>query len=265
MILGLPKGYETEIGDGGAFLSGGQRQRIALARALFGDPKLVILDEPNSNLDQEGENALIAALGDAKQKGTTIVLVSHRLTMMRVVDVIGLMRNGTLETVGPARRDAAPAAGRPPRLAQPPAPVAELPSRAEPSDNEPRRHLGAAAPHRCARSRLRAIAVAALFVGAFGAWASYAPLASAAIASGVVSPESSRKTIQHLEGGIVEEILVKEGDRVEAGAVLMRLAPTQARANFAARQRQVQSLRGGAAPAAGARAGGDGARFSRRA
>ena len=77
-----------------------------------------------------------------------------------------------------------------------------------------------------------------LFVGVFGAWASYAPLASAAIASGVVSPESSRKTIQHLEGGIVEEILVKEGDRVEAGAVLMRLAPTQARANFAARQRQ---------------------------
>ena len=127
MILGLPKGYETEIGDGGAFLSGGQRQRIALARALFGDPKLIILDEPNSNLDQEGENALIAALGDAKQKGTTIVLVSHRLTMMRVVDVIGLMRNGTLETVGPRDEMLRQLQGAP-RLAQPAAPVAELPS-----------------------------------------------------------------------------------------------------------------------------------------
>jgi HlyD family secretion protein len=82
------------------------------------------------------------------------------------------------------------------------------------------------------------VAVGALFVGGFSAWGAFAPLASAAIAPGTVSPDSSRKTVQHLEGGIVEKILVDEGDRVEAGDVLIRLAPTQARASFSARQRQ---------------------------
>jgi HlyD family type I secretion membrane fusion protein len=82
------------------------------------------------------------------------------------------------------------------------------------------------------------VAVAALFVGGFSAWGVYAPLASAAIAPGVVSPDSSRKTIQHLEGGIVQEILVTEGDRVSEGDLLMRLSPVQALASFSARQRQ---------------------------
>jgi hypothetical protein len=85
---------------------------------------------------------------------------------------------------------------------------------------------------------LASVAVAALFVGGFSAWGFYAPLASAAIAPGVVSPDSSRKTIQHLEGGIVQEILVTEGDRVEKGDLLMRLSPVQAQASFSARQRQ---------------------------
>jgi HlyD family type I secretion membrane fusion protein len=82
------------------------------------------------------------------------------------------------------------------------------------------------------------VAVAALLVGGFSAWGFYAPLASAAIAPGIVSPDSSRQTIQHLEGGIVQEILVTEGDRVEKGDLLMRLSPVQAQANFSARQRQ---------------------------
>ena len=85
---------------------------------------------------------------------------------------------------------------------------------------------------------LASIAVAALFVGGFSAWGFYAPLASAAIAPGVVSPDSSLNTIQHLEGGIVQEILVIEGDRVEKGDLLIRLSPVQAEANFSARQRQ---------------------------
>jgi HlyD family secretion protein len=84
------------------------------------------------------------------------------------------------------------------------------------------------------------VAVTAVFLGGFAAWGAYAPISSAAIATGVVSPESSRKTIQHLEGGIVQEVLVREGDRVAEGDVLLRLAPTQARAHFAARQRQWQ-------------------------
>jgi HlyD family secretion protein len=85
---------------------------------------------------------------------------------------------------------------------------------------------------------LASVAVAALFVGGFSAWGFYAPLASAAIAPGVVSPDSSLNTIQHLEGGIVQEILITEGDRVEKGDLLMRLSPVQAEANFSARERQ---------------------------
>jgi HlyD family secretion protein len=85
-----------------------------------------------------------------------------------------------------------------------------------------------------------AVALTVVFLGGFAAWGAYAPLSSAAIATGVVSPESSRKTIQHLEGGIVQDVLVREGDRVDEGDVLLRLAPTLARASFAARQRQWQ-------------------------
>lgn len=87
-----------------------------------------------------------------------------------------------------------------------------------------------------------ALTSAALFAGGFGAWSAYAPLSSAAIAPGIVSPDSSRKTVQHLEGGIVQEILVREGDRVEQGAVLLRLSTAQALASFNARQRQLRRL-----------------------
>ena len=98
-------------------------------------------------------------------------------------------------------------------------------------------------PSAALRASLRPVAiasvgVAALFIGGFSAWGAFAPLASAAIAPGVVSPDSSRKTIQHLEGGIVQEILVRDGDQVAEGDLLMRLSPIQALANFSARQRQ---------------------------
>jgi ATP-binding cassette subfamily C exporter for protease/lipase len=101
LILALPQGYETDMGSFGPRLSGGQRQRLALARAFYGDPALLVLDEPNSNLDHGGELALIAALTDAKARGCTIVLVSHRMSLMRCCDTLMVMQRGQVSRIGP--------------------------------------------------------------------------------------------------------------------------------------------------------------------
>ena len=102
IILRLPEGYDTLIGDGLGVLSGGQRQRIGLARALFGDPALIVLDEPNSNLDADGEAALRSAILELKQLGKTIVIISHRPNVLGVVDKVLLLREGRVEEFGPA-------------------------------------------------------------------------------------------------------------------------------------------------------------------
>lgn len=96
MILKLPKAYDTEIGFDGSILSGGQRQRIALARALFGDPKILILDEPNSNLDLSGEAALTIALNLAKQKKITSIVISHKNSILNVADKIMVLQDGAI-------------------------------------------------------------------------------------------------------------------------------------------------------------------------
>ncbi|WP_116090608.1 type I secretion system permease/ATPase [Sphingomonas crusticola] len=101
LILRLPKGYDTELGEGGMVLSAGQRQRVGLARTLFGEPRVIILDEPNANLDSEGENALVSALGKAKQRGATIVLISHKLPIFTHADKIILLVNGQVAEYGP--------------------------------------------------------------------------------------------------------------------------------------------------------------------
>src|SRR4051794_15872283 len=101
MILRLPNGYETQVGEGGAVLSGGYRQRIGLARAVYGDPSMVVLDEPSSNLDADGDAALAHCVLQLKQRGTTVVLISHRPATIGVCDKILVLREGVVEMFGP--------------------------------------------------------------------------------------------------------------------------------------------------------------------
>ncbi|QFU02660.1 Type I secretion system ATP-binding protein PrsD [Halomonas sp. THAF5a] len=101
MVLGMPGGYDTPIGAGGGGLSGGQRQRIALARALYGDPVLVVLDEPNASLDDRGEHALRAAMVALKREGVTLFVISHRVSVLRGMDTLLLMRDGQIQMGGP--------------------------------------------------------------------------------------------------------------------------------------------------------------------
>jgi ATP-binding cassette subfamily C protein/ATP-binding cassette subfamily C protein EexD len=121
MILRLKDGYDTEIGDGGSYLSGGQRQLIGLARAMFGNPKLVVLDEPNSNLDGDSEAALTRALEQLKAMGATVVLVSHRPALVQGVDKVLLLKDGAVEMFGP-RAEVLKRLMAPPRPADSPAP-----------------------------------------------------------------------------------------------------------------------------------------------
>jgi ATP-binding cassette subfamily C exporter for protease/lipase len=101
MILHFPQGYDSVLGDGGAGLSGGQKQRIGLARAMYGDPSLIVLDEPNSNLDEAGEAALVAAVLDLRQRGKTIVLITHRTSAIGATTKLLLLRDGAVQMFGP--------------------------------------------------------------------------------------------------------------------------------------------------------------------
>lgn len=101
MILHLPNGYDTAIGGAGGMLSGGQRQRVGLARAIYGQPRLLVLDEPNSNLDDKGEKELIEALGRIKTDSCTVIIITHRTMVLRCVDKILVMKEGAAVNFGP--------------------------------------------------------------------------------------------------------------------------------------------------------------------
>ena len=110
MILRFPKGYDTPIGEAGNLLSGGQRQRIGLARAVYGNPVLVVLDEPNANLDDVGEAALVRTVQELKAKGCTVFLITHRPGIVAVADRLLILQDGKVQADGP--RDAVLAALR---------------------------------------------------------------------------------------------------------------------------------------------------------
>lgn len=101
MILRLPNGYETPVGEVGNYLSGGQRQRVGLARAIYGDPSLIVLDEPNANLDDVGEKALINAITELKAMNKTIILITHRFNILGITDRILLLQQGSVQVYGP--------------------------------------------------------------------------------------------------------------------------------------------------------------------
>ena len=101
MILHFPEGYDTRIGDGGVGLSGGQKQRLALARALFGKPSLIVLDEPNSNLDEAGEGALVKAIQGVQARGATVMVITHRVPILQVTNKLLLLQDGVVRMFGP--------------------------------------------------------------------------------------------------------------------------------------------------------------------
>jgi ATP-binding cassette subfamily C protein len=101
LILRLPDGYETQIGPDGAVLSAGQRQRIALARALYGNPFIVVMDEPNANLDGEGDAALTRAIQSIRERQGIAVVIAHRPSALQAVNLIALIHDGLLKDFGP--------------------------------------------------------------------------------------------------------------------------------------------------------------------
>ena len=237
LIVGLPEGYETPVGESGSGLSAGQAQRIALARALYGDPFLVVLDEPNSNLDAEGDEALSHAIMGVRARGGIVVVVAHRPSAIASVDQLLMMNQGRAQGFGPKeeilakrhaagrRRAAAPQGGARDRECQ----VMSVPA-ASPSRRAIRRHC------------LAGLVIVAILAGGVGGWASTMKLSGALIAPGQVVVDSNVKKVQHPTGGIVGELRARDGDRVKVGDVVVRLDDTVTRANLAIVNKGINEL-----------------------
>jgi ATP-binding cassette subfamily C protein len=132
MIVRMPDGYHAAIGPQGVSLSGGERQRIGLARALYGKPFVVVLDEPNSNLDAEGEGALTAAIQSVKKRGGIVIVIAHRPSALAAVDLVAVVQNGRMTAFGTKEEVLNPKAAKP--VTPPVVPVAPVVSKTAPAD-----------------------------------------------------------------------------------------------------------------------------------
>jgi HlyD family secretion protein len=256
LIINLPEGYDTVIGDHGGALSAGQAQRIALARALYRDPFLVVLDEPNSNLDAEGDEALTRAILGLRARGAITVVIAHRPSAIAGVDYILVMAKSRQQQFGPKEEVLS-------RVVQP----ASAPRSLKVAEQGGRRliaklsadlyrlvgaitarartiaaalpwGLGQAGPTTSASESIRrhilagSILVGVLVIG-LGGWASTAQISGALIAQGSIVVDTNVKKVQHPTGGVVGELFVRDGDHVKAGDILLRLDETVTRANLA--------------------------------
>ena len=234
MILKFPQGYDTRIGEGGLQLSAGQRQRIGLARALYRDPFVVVLDEPYSNLDGDGEAALGRALAGVRARGGIVVLIAHRRSALAAVNKLVVDRRRPAGRVRHQRTRCWRRSAAAERSSAAAAAAARRRT-AEQSDNvkvlSPCEPIGRSPRGRSTDRSIRNHALFGLFVifgllGGLGAWSALAEISGAVIAPGHIAVDSKAKKVQHPEGGVVAELRVREGARVKAGDLLVVLDDT---------------------------------------